>query len=72
MLRRALMHSLGNNTEYISTFFKGMHEAFQDQGVLSCALLPINISGEVRALMQVERTRDQTVHTSSHIGAGCT
>ena len=42
------MHSLGNNTDYISTFLESVHEAFQDQGVLSCALMPINISGEVR------------------------
>ncbi len=51
-LRRALMHSLGNKTECVSTFSKGMHEAFQDQRVLSCALLPMNTSGEVSSLMQ--------------------
>ncbi len=66
------MHSLGNNMEYISTFCKGMHEAVQDQGVLSCALLPMNISGEVRLFMQIGCTHDQTVQTSSHVGAGCT
>ncbi len=65
------MHSLGN-MEYISTFCKGMHEAMQDQGVLSCALLPMSISGEVRSLMQIECTHDQTVQTSSDAGAGCT
>ncbi len=65
------MHSLGNNMEYISTFCKGLREAFQDQGVLSCALLPMNISGEVRSLKQIECTHDKTEQTSSHVGAGC-
>ena len=65
------MHSLGNNMEYISTFCEGML-AFQNQGVLSCALLPMNISGEVRSLKQIECTHDKTEQTSSHVGAGCT
>lgn len=56
------MHSLGNNMEYISTFCEGML-AFQNQGVLSCALLPMNISGEVRSLMHTKRTHDQSVQT---------
>ncbi len=66
------MHSLGSNLEYDSTFCKGMHEALQDQGLLSCALLPMNISGDVRSSMRSECTHDQTVQTSSHVGAGCT
>ncbi|KAA6418674.1 MAG: hypothetical protein FRX49_11327 [Trebouxia sp. A1-2] len=64
VLKRALMHSLGNNTDYISTFLESVHEAFQDQGVLSCALMPINISGE-----DVPETGDSLIRLLLNISA---
>lgn len=65
VLRRILLHSLVPGSDSVDAFTESLHQTFQDQALLTSALLPLSICGEVSHRFQRCCAQDEVSEQSS-------